>query len=818
MESTPFKAPAGKALPGKLAISRSLRPLMKKVPSRKHMTFDEHATVHKIAESDTWIPVLQPERSRWLDVVLVVDESPSMIIWYETISELKELLEYQGAFRNIQLWGFTSIKKEESICLHEGLYFDRKLQKTRDPKELIDPNNRRLILVISDCVSPAWHDGTVSKLLKTWDTTSRVSILQMLPHYLWKRTCLRNAENVYLQCISSNTVNSKLEIEPSPFEIQEPDSNTLKLPVITLENRSILPWAKSLIGTPNVWIPGVLLQLLPNERHEDDVYEKKRPASEMSIHDQLKYFMATASPEAQNLLKCLAALPLTLPVIRLAQRVILPNTRQVHLAEIFLSGLLKQNKLEPPYSANIELSFEFEDGIRELLIRSQPVSETVNALSVYIESHLGGAHSLRALVANPDAFSLPSEEKFMGPFAQISTKILRLLGGQYSRLAEKIETVSNDNKINSDKTNTENKFIPIDNPYIAKNTKQKYMGREDAYDFIDQNILVKGNRNNIFCHGQPRTGKTSLLYRILEKGFSDQRIIPVYLDVQAVYDEKDLYLSLTDCINDALKIENTPGINHFGDFKRYVKSIKTEKIVAVLFDEFEELQMRVDSGIMDKSVFSNIRHLMQHEPKLVFIFCSRHKLEEMAADYTALSLNINFLSKENTIQLITEPVQKQLTYDELTIEYIYKLTHGHPYLTQLICHAIVDDLNHNKKRNFATINDVENAVDEIIDTGYDYSSKYIWETSNTIEHLILSALAQLLTDKHLDTIGSEPIYQKISEFSKQLTRQQYIKALDRLMSIDVLFDKNARYGFTVLLFRNWVYKRNPLEKVRAEID
>ena len=105
----------------------------------------------------------------------------------------------------------------------------------------------------------------------------------------------------------------------------------------------------------------------------------------------------------------------------------------------------------------------------------------------------------------------------------------------------------------------------------------------------------------------------------------------------------------------------------------------------MLIDEYEVLQMRVDSNIMDRSVFSNIRYLMQHEPKLVFVLCGTHKLEEMAADYwsifynIALYLKINFLSKENTIQLITEPVQDKLTYDVLAIEHIYKLTHGQPW-------------------------------------------------------------------------------------------------------------------------------------------
>lgn len=182
MGGLPFRTPGGPALPGKLEISRALRPLMRKVPSRNREILDEDATVRNIADSDIWVPAMKPEPSRWLDVVLVVDESYSMIIWYETIFELKELLERQGAFRNVQMWGFYFDEVSKSVCLHTGASFDRGERKIRDPKELIDPTGR-LILVISDCVSTAWHNGMVSEMFKVWNDNSRVTIVQMLPHY-----------------------------------------------------------------------------------------------------------------------------------------------------------------------------------------------------------------------------------------------------------------------------------------------------------------------------------------------------------------------------------------------------------------------------------------------------------------------------------------------------------------------------------------------------------------------------------------------------------------------------------------------------------
>ncbi|MFM6783252.1 MAG: formylglycine-generating enzyme family protein, partial [Dolichospermum sp.] len=60
----PFKSPAVAALPNALEIGRSLRPLMRKVPSRIKFVLDEENTAQQIAENDVWIPVLKPARER----------------------------------------------------------------------------------------------------------------------------------------------------------------------------------------------------------------------------------------------------------------------------------------------------------------------------------------------------------------------------------------------------------------------------------------------------------------------------------------------------------------------------------------------------------------------------------------------------------------------------------------------------------------------------------------------------------------------------------------------------------------------------------
>jgi AAA+ ATPase superfamily predicted ATPase len=378
-------------------------------------------------------------------------------------------------------------------------------------------------------------------------------------------------------------------------------------------------------------------------------------------------------------------------------------------------------------------------------------------------------------------------------------------------------------------------FRPIANPYTVGNPVSKnsnlYFGREDAYQFIDQNILARDEHHTIVCYGLRRTGKTSLLYNISERGFSDSRLVPVMFDMQGIADEADFYLTLSEAVTEAL---NSPGeCQDFESFKQVLRTAKKDlgdRIIVVLVDEFEELQMRVETGKISKDIFSHIRHLMQHEDRLIFLFCGTHQLEEMRADYwsiffnTAIYIRINYLSPEDTERLIREPVQGQLTYDDLAVEQILKMTSGQPYLTQLICRTLVNDLNEKKKRNYATINDVDDAVEKIISQVDDHFSTYIWRCMTTLERLILSATAEELAKSGLEYANSKAIYDRIKETDtkkpyKETTYmpRSYMKVLDRLVSKDILAEKNVRYRFPVNLLRKWIFARHPLRQVREEI-
>ena len=160
-----FRSPAAYALPGTLEIGRNLRPLKRRVPSRTRLIFDEAATAHRIADTGDWMPVLKAAAERWLAVTLLVDESSSMVIWQRMISELKALLEQQGAFRTVTLWGFRSQTDAMGVTLYSGIGPTASRDRPHRAAELNDPLGRRLVLIVSDCVAPIWHNGVMATQL-----------------------------------------------------------------------------------------------------------------------------------------------------------------------------------------------------------------------------------------------------------------------------------------------------------------------------------------------------------------------------------------------------------------------------------------------------------------------------------------------------------------------------------------------------------------------------------------------------------------------------------------------------------------------------
>ena len=436
----PFKSPAVAALPNALEIGRSLRPLMRKVPSRIKFVLDEENTAQQIAENDVWIPVLKPARERWLDLVIVVEENRATVVWEETINEFRKLMERHGAFRNVYTWNLRTNDGKPQF-FHQQRKATKK-QRSRSPKELLEPNGRRLILLISDCISSLWWEGEIHNLLELWSKQVSVTILQLLPEQLWERTVLDLGISVSLSAIEPGLPNSQLTIHDFPFWLEEKPNQALKLPIVILEPESLEYWAKVIAGTGNIDTVGILF--MPN-------WKELKPTDKLSSSQTTKdpellvnNFYNSASPLARRLANLMSSAPVSIPVIHLIQEKMLPPPRKpIILAEIFMSGLLEP-KLISKENQPEKWQYDFVEGVREVLWRSVRLTEIeamFKAVSEYICQKAGiSIRSFPALLfPNSDLDEKTKAEIF--PFAEINQQVLRQLGGDYAKLAEQLNPV-----------------------------------------------------------------------------------------------------------------------------------------------------------------------------------------------------------------------------------------------------------------------------------------------------------------------------------------------------------------------------------------
>jgi hypothetical protein len=386
-------------------------------------------------------------------------------------------------------------------------------------------------------------------------------------------------------------------------------------------------------------------------------------------------------------------------------------------------------------------------------------------------------------------------------------------------------------------------FIP--NPYVVGTPLQPgsplFIGREDVVTFIQEN-LAAAHRNNLVLIGQRRTGKSSLLKQLPAR--LGESYVPVYLDGQALGLDPGLpnfFLTLATeiafALDDRQLSVTPPDLSDFIDspattferkFLSEVRAAIGDRHLLLLLDEFEELEAAVRRQNLDPSVFSFLRHLIQHSENLSVIFCGTHRLEELAADYWNVLFNISlyrhigFLEQPEAARLMQEPVAAfGMRYDDLAMDKIWRVTAGHPYFLQLLCHSMVN--RHNKTlRSYVTVADVNAALDEILASG-EAHFVYLWTEASPAEKLALTVLSRLGTAAGL--VSAVEIADYLAERGVKLERPAVAEALRRLTLRDILKAGDApdptlgeAYRWKLGLLGLWVEKYKSLSHVVSEVN
>ncbi|OLT58620.1 formylglycine-generating enzyme family protein [Moorena bouillonii] len=519
-EAIPIKVPAAVALRNSLALGRALRPLMRKVPSATEKILDEEATVYQIAESKIWLPVLKPASERWLELALVVEKTSSTAVWKQTIIELQHLVKHHGAFRDVRTWELRITETEDinkpKVDLFPQTSTGRYDSTPYPPQVLIDPKKQRLILLVSDCISVAWRRQLIHPVLKLWGRNGLLTILQLLPERLWERTALASEIPVQLHSLSPGVVNSQLIVKPWDQDDSKSIQNksSVNVPVVTLELYPLLACSQVIAGQGNVSTVGFNFDVSENPQPQKKAVDAKPSQPQLEAPALVSRFRATASPMARRLAGLMAAAPVSLPVVQLIQQTLLPKSAQIHVAEVFMSGLLQSITPVDQDSNPNYIEYEFKPGVRELLVDSVPISKTLSVnekVSEFLADQLGlSVKDFEARLLTPATASNDELEEKIRPFARLKAQVLGRLGGEYARLAEELlisETPTSANPSGLKQFSFEVVTVNRKGVIIKKENKQARYFTEDLGNGVDlQMVYIPAGR---FLMGSPESERGS---------------------------------------------------------------------------------------------------------------------------------------------------------------------------------------------------------------------------------------------------------------------------------------------------------------------
>lgn len=378
------------------------------------------------------------------------------------------------------------------------------------------------------------------------------------------------------------------------------------------------------------------------------------------------------------------------------------------------------------------------------------------------------------------------------------------------------------------------------NPYIAGNpvtSPEMFFGRGDVFAFVQQALVGKHRDNVIILFGQRRTGKTSALYQMSRH--LGARYVCVLLDLHGLALEGldgflwEMANSIARTLRRDQRIEisppprsafqSSPRSQFENVFLNQVWNALGDRHLLLMLDEAIRLQEQVQAGKLEPEVFEYLRYLMQHFPRLNFLFALGDGLEGMTKEYAflfsvGLYKKISFLERDAAVKLITQPVQNLYRVEDAAQERILQITGGHPYYTQLLCHSLFARWQHTRRETIS-VADVDAVIDEAVERGLAVL-KHTWEESLPAEKAILAGAAAAMRQTNgangSGAASAEEIGRALKAQEILLPPEEVGQAYKSLLARDLLIGTDP-YRFTVDLQRLWINKYERVEWLRDEL-
>ncbi|MFK0158481.1 SAV_2336 N-terminal domain-related protein [Streptomyces sp. NPDC090493] len=408
--------PRATALPFTAPVIRALRPWKRPWPRGRRHTLDVDATVEAYSRGGELLPVLSPAAERWFDLTLVVDRSPSMGVWQDTVEALVRVLDALAAFRTVQIRDLR-FRPDHGFELTDR----HGLPVAADRPG--SPDGRRLVLVFSDFAGRPWRAPGVWQRLRRWARSTPVALLNPLPTRLWRHTGL-DLPTVRVTASTPGTASGGLAFRLPPLLPRTAANGTdgwLAVPVVSLSAHSLEQWSRALmLAAPE----GCAAVLVPPEGRPA-APGPAWPAPRRDAAARATGFLRTAAPAAARLaVLCSPFDRLSTDLLHVLREELVPEATTADVAELLSSGLFALGGeptgtvvLHAPHEVRVRLEQELSE--HEALRLSRALGRHVAA----------GSDGLRRLPVvaggDTDAPALTAEAT---PAGRALARTLELLG------------------------------------------------------------------------------------------------------------------------------------------------------------------------------------------------------------------------------------------------------------------------------------------------------------------------------------------------------------------------------------------------------
>ncbi len=359
-----LRVPGVAVAPAPADLRRALQPLARRVPSATRWQLDEEATATHKADTGVWLPCHQSVRERWFDLNLIVERSASMQLWQADVEALARCLHSQGGFRSVRRFVLDGPGP--------GLLRTPQGRRALPLAELLAPGRRPLTLLLTDTGSALWRSGLAQRFLFAVGSLMPLGVLQLLPQRGWRHTALGEPEMAawYARAGHPNLRMTEVAAAGDDAWADAPDPDRCPVPMLGTEPASIRRWALATAARVAASVPCVSVSRLAGAAPQR--------AQDLTAAERVAAYRRKVSRAAYDLAVFLSVPdPLTVPVMRLVQRTMLPDTGTGELAEFFLGGLIEPAAAGAHDSGRVESGkvYRIPDEVRDELKRSLRYSE-----------------------------------------------------------------------------------------------------------------------------------------------------------------------------------------------------------------------------------------------------------------------------------------------------------------------------------------------------------------------------------------------------------------------------------------------------------